>query len=106
MSEEIVFDCNVGITSIAHQIAQIVYNTWNALGANRFVADSTKRTSERASLIVTSNLEFAKWTSVFLDDQFTVALLDRLTHHCHILEMNGDSYRFRESLKQKAGIKS
>jgi len=60
---------------------------------------------ERGSLIVTSNLEFAKWTSVFGDDQLTVALLDRLTHHCHILEMNGDSYRFRESLKRKAGKK-
>lgn len=58
---------------------------------------------ERGSLIITSNLEFAKWTSVFGDEQLTVALLDRLTHHCHILEMNGDSYRFRESLKRKSG---
>jgi len=55
---------------------------------------------------VTSNLEFAKWTSVFGDEQLTVALLDRLTHHCHILEMNGDSYRFRESIKRKAGKKA
>jgi len=56
---------------------------------------------ERGSLIITSNLEFAKWTSVFGDEQLTVALLDRLTHHCHILEMNGDSYRFRDSLKRR-----
>lgn len=61
---------------------------------------------ERGSLIVTSNLEFAKWTSVFGDEQLTVALLDRLTHHCHILEMNGDSYRFRESIKRKASKKA
>lgn len=56
---------------------------------------------ERGSLILTSNLEFSKWTSVFGDEQLTGALLDRLTHHSHILEMNGDSYRFRESLKRK-----
>lgn len=56
---------------------------------------------ERGPLIITSNLEFGKWTSVFGDEQLTGALLDRLTHHCHILEMNGDSYRFRESLRRK-----
>ncbi|MGI6296528.1 MAG: IS21-like element helper ATPase IstB [Armatimonadota bacterium] len=56
---------------------------------------------ERGPLVITSNLEFGKWTSVFGDEHLTGALLDRLTHHCHILEMNGDSYRFRESLKRK-----
>lgn len=58
---------------------------------------------ERGPLVITSNLEFGKWTSVFGDEHLTGALLDRLTHHCHILEMNGDSYRFRESLKRKTG---
>ena len=56
---------------------------------------------EQGPLIITSNLEFGKWTSVFGDECLTGALLDRLTHHCHIIEMNGDSYRFRESLKRK-----
>lgn len=56
---------------------------------------------EQGPLVITSNLEFGKWTSVFGDEHLTGALLDRLTHHCHILEMNGDSYRFRESLKRK-----
>ena len=56
---------------------------------------------ERGPLVITSNLEFGKWTSVFGDEHLAGALLDRLTHHCHILEMNGDSYRFRESLKRK-----
>ena len=56
---------------------------------------------ERGPLIITSNLDFGKWTSVFGDEELTGALLDRLTHHSHILEMNGDSYRFRESLKKK-----
>lgn len=57
---------------------------------------------ERGSLIITSNLEFGRWTSVFGDEQLTGALLDRLTHHCHIIQMNADSYRFRESLKRRA----
>jgi IstB-like ATP binding protein len=47
---------------------------------------------ERASTIVTSNLPFDEWTSVFGSERLTGALLDRLTHHVHILEMNGDSY--------------
>ena len=61
---------------------------------------------ERGPLVITSNLEFSKWTSVFGDEHLTGALLDRLTHHCHILEMNGDSYRFRESLKKRTGKRS
>ena len=56
---------------------------------------------ERGPLIITSNLEFGKWTTVFGDPELTGALLDRLTHHSHILEMNGDSYRFKETLKRK-----
>ena len=56
---------------------------------------------ERGSVIITSNLEFARWEEVFGDDALTGALLDRLTHRCHILEMNGDSYRFKESLGRK-----
>jgi DNA replication protein DnaC len=52
---------------------------------------------ERGSVIVTSNLPFDEWTSVFGSERLTGALLDRLTHHVHILEMNGDSYRLRQS---------
>jgi len=52
----------------------------------------------RGGLIV-SNLEFGDWTTVFNDDaRLTAALLDRLTHRCHLLQFRGDSYRFRESL--------
>lgn len=54
---------------------------------------------ERGSTIVTSNLPFEDWTSVLGSERLTGALLDRLTHHVHILAMNGDSYR----LKQSAG---
>lgn len=56
---------------------------------------------ERGSLIITTNLEFARWKEIFGDEALTGALLDRLTHHSHIIEVNGDSYRFKESLKRK-----
>jgi len=55
---------------------------------------------ERGSLLITSNLPFSEWDQVFQGERMTAALLDRLTHHCHIFEMNGESYRFRESAKK------
>jgi len=55
------------------------------------------RRHERGSTIVTSNLPFDEWTSVFGNQRLTGALLDRLTHHVHILEMNGESYRLKQS---------
>ena len=59
------------------------------------------RRYERGSVIVTSNLPFDEWTEIFGAERLTGALLDRLTHHVHILEMNGDSYRLRASRRQK-----
>jgi DNA replication protein DnaC len=55
---------------------------------------------ERGSTIVTSNLPFDEWTSVFSSERLTGALLNRLTHHVHILEMNGDSYRLNQSKRR------
>ncbi len=52
---------------------------------------------ERGSTLVTSNLPFDEWTEVFGTERLTGALLDRLTHHVHILEMNGESYRLNQS---------
>ena len=52
---------------------------------------------EQASTLVTSNLPFHEWTEIFGSDRLTGALLDRLTHHVHILELNGDSYRLAHS---------
>jgi DNA replication protein DnaC len=52
---------------------------------------------ERGSVLVTSNLPFDEWTEVFGSERLTGALLDRLTHHVHILEMNGESYRLKQS---------
>jgi DNA replication protein DnaC len=60
---------------------------------------------ERASILITSNLPFGEWNQIFQGERMTAALLDRLTHRCHIFEMNGESYRFRESMKQKKGKK-
>jgi len=56
---------------------------------------------ERGSTLVTTNLPFDEWTEVFGSERLTGALLDRLTHHVHILEMNGESYRLRQSRKTK-----
>ena len=56
---------------------------------------------ERASVLVTSNLPFDEWTEVFGSERLTGALLDRLTHHVHILEMNGDSYRLKQSRRKR-----
>ena len=49
----------------------------------------------------TSNLPFDEWTSVFGSERLTGALLDRLTHHVHILEMNGESYRLKQSKQRR-----
>jgi len=48
------------------------------------------------SLMVTSNLSFEEWTEIFSSERLTGALLDRLTHRCHIIETNGESYRLKQ----------
>lgn len=58
---------------------------------------------ERSATMVTSNLPFNEWTEILGSERLTGALLDRLTHHVHILEMNGESYRLKESKQAKSG---
>ncbi len=58
---------------------------------------------ERLALIITTNLKFADWVQLFGDERLTAALLDRLTHHAHIVELLGESYRFRQRTEQSGG---
>ena len=61
---------------------------------------------ERGSTLVTSNLPFDEWTEVLGSERLTGALLDRLTHHVHILEMNGESYRLAQSKRRRRASSS
>lgn len=61
---------------------------------------------EKHSTIITTNLEFKDWTTVFCTQQLTSALLDRLTHRCNIVQVIGESYRFKESVRRKKSKKA
>jgi DNA replication protein DnaC len=58
---------------------------------------------ERTAMILTTNLQFANWIQLFGDERLTAALLDRLTHHAHIVELTGESFRFRQRMQAKDG---
>jgi DNA replication protein DnaC len=82
-------------------IDEIGYLPFAREQANLFFQVVAKR-YERGSLILSSNLPFTQWASTFADDQtLTAAMLDRLLHHAHIVQIQGESYRLKN--KRKAG---
>lgn len=87
---EILIVDELGFVPFARDGAELLFN----LCAARY---------ERRTTIVTTNLEFSRWPEVLGDHAMAGALVDRLTHHAHIVQVNGESYRFRESLKKMAG---
>lgn len=85
-------------------IDELGYVPFTAVGAELLFEILSQR-YERGSTLITSNLPFDEWTSVFGSERLTGALLDRLTHHVNILEMNGDSYRLASSRKRQKADK-
>ncbi|WP_306299008.1 ATP-binding protein [Bacillus sp. OV166] len=81
-------------------IYELGYVPFSKMGAELLFQFFSSR-YERASVIITKNLEFTEWTNLIGDEKMTAALLDRLTHRIHIQLLNGASYRFRQSMKQK-----
>jgi DNA replication protein DnaC len=79
-----------GYVPVDRQGAQLLF---------RVIADSY----ERRSVILTTNLEFSKWGSLFTDDQMAAAMIDRLAHHGHILLFEGESYRMKHALMRQKG---
>ncbi|MCE3249257.1 MAG: ATP-binding protein [Geminicoccaceae bacterium] len=81
-------------------VDELGYVPLSQIGAELLFGAFSQR-YERGSTIVTSNLPFEEWPSVFRSERLTGALLDRLTHHVHILELNGESYRLRQSKRRR-----
>ena len=81
-------------------IDELGYVPFTAIGSE-LLFEVFSRRYEHGSTLVTSNLPFDEWTSVLGSERLTGALLDRLTHHVHILEMNGESYRLAASKKRQ-----
>ena len=80
--------------------------TGKRAGSYDTLRDFGQRGYERGSTLVTSNLPFDEWTEVMGSERLTGALLDRLTHHVHILEMNGESYRLAQSKRRRRAVNS
>jgi DNA replication protein DnaC len=83
---------------------ELGYVPANKLGSE-LLFDVISAAYERTSVIVTTNLPFEQWTEVLGSQRLTGAVLDRLTHHCHILEATGESYRLSDARKRSSNKK-
>jgi len=87
-------------------VDELGYVPFSQTGAELLFETFSQR-YEKGSTVITSNLPFQEWTGVFGSERLTGALLDRFTHHVHILEMNGDSYRLKQSKsRRRKGVKA
>jgi len=86
-------------------VDELGYVPFSKAGAE-LLFEVISRAYEHHSLMVTTNLAFVEWTEIFGSERLTGALLDRLTHRCHILEANGESYRLRQARKRAHAIPS
>lgn len=78
----------IGYVPLSNTCAELMY-------------DIISQRYEKSSIIMTSNLQFSEWVQVFKSEKLTSAILDRIAHYSHILEMNGDSYRFKNAISKK-----
>ncbi len=91
----------IGFVPLHKDAAEILFQVISDCYVFQVISDCY----ERKSLIITSNLEFSQWNTVFGDNRLTAALIDRLIHHSHIVIFSGESYRLTQSMnRQRTGV--
>ena len=91
----------LGFVPLSKTGAELLFEIFSQRCASATGSILPNSSYSRTSILVTSNLPFDEWTEVFGSERLTGALLDRLTHHVHILECNGESYRLKQARASK-----